>query len=93
VPALVTDAGGPQFIVKNGETGYVCRNNTAFVDGILALRRSPEELARMRSAARKYAEGASWDAIFDGVYRAYEEALLPSASVRVGLGKKLPAGV
>jgi phosphatidylinositol alpha 1,6-mannosyltransferase len=93
VPALVTDEGGPQFIVKNGETGYVCRNNAAFVDGILALRRSPEDLARVRSAARRSAEGASWDNIFDGVYRAYEEALLPSAGVRVGLGKKLPAGV
>jgi phosphatidylinositol alpha 1,6-mannosyltransferase len=93
VPALVSDEGGPQFIVKNGETGFICRDNASFVDGILALRHSPENLARMRSAARKYAEGASWDSIFDGVYRVYEEALLPSAGVRVGLGKKLPAGV
>jgi phosphatidylinositol alpha 1,6-mannosyltransferase len=93
VPALVTDEGGPQFIVKNGQTGYICRDNTAFVECILALRRSPENLAQMRTAARKYAEGASWDSIFDGVYRAYEEALRPSAGVRVGLGRKLPAGV
>jgi phosphatidylinositol alpha 1,6-mannosyltransferase len=93
VPALVTDEGGPQFIVKNGETGYICRDNASFVEGILTLRRSPGDLARMRSAARRYAEGASWDSIFDGVYRAYEEALLPSADIRVGLGKKLPAEV
>lgn len=93
VPALVSDEGGPQFVVKNGETGYVCGNNTAFVESILGLRRSQEDLARMRAAARKHAEGASWDNIFDGVYRAYEEALLPSDGVRIGLGTKLPAGV
>lgn len=92
VPSLVTDEGGPQFIVKDGETGYVCRDNTAFVDRIASLRQSPETFARMRSAARAYAEGMSWDSIFEAVYRAYVEALQPSPGVRVGLETKLPAG-
>jgi phosphatidylinositol alpha 1,6-mannosyltransferase len=92
VPALVTDEGGPQFIVKDAKTGYVCRDHAAFVDRIVKLKQEPETLARMSSAARVQAEGMSWDTIFEAVYRAYEEALQPSSHVRVGLGTKLPAG-
>jgi phosphatidylinositol alpha 1,6-mannosyltransferase len=92
VPALVTDQGGPQFIVKDGETGYVCRDHAAFVDRIARLKESPETLARLSSAARSYAEGMSWDTIFEAVYRAYEEALQPSVGVRLGLETKVPAG-
>jgi len=92
-PALVTDEGGPQFIVKDGETGYVCRDNAAFTERILTLKQSPETLARMRSAARVHAEGMSWDSIFESVYRAYKEAFQPSLRPRIGLQTKLPAGV
>lgn len=92
VPALVTDEGGPQFIVKDGQTGYLCRDNAAFVERLVRLRQSAETLARMSRAARVYAEGMSWDSIFEAVYRAYEAALQPSLGVRIGLGTKLPAG-
>ncbi len=93
VPALVTNDGGPQFIVRNGETGYVCGDNAAFVERIQRLKQSPEELAAMRLQARKQAEGASWDSIFEAVYRAYEVALQPAAPVRASLQMKLPARV
>lgn len=94
VPALVTDEGGPQFIVKNGETGFVCVTSQVMAEQIAALKSSPETLVTMSAAARRYAEGTSWDNIFEAVYRAYEEALEPSgAGVRVGLETKLPAGV
>lgn len=92
VPALVTDEGGPQFIVKDGETGFVCKENAAFVDQIARLKAAPAELARMRLEARKFAEGASWDCIFEAVYRAYEEALQPER-IRMSVGRKLPARV
>jgi phosphatidylinositol alpha 1,6-mannosyltransferase len=58
VPALVTNEGGPQFIVKEGETGYVCKDNSIFVERILKLKQSPEELAWMRLRARSEAENA-----------------------------------
>jgi len=93
VPALVTDEGGPQFIIKNGETGYICATSEAMAERLAVLKSSRETLVRMSRAARWYAEGTSWDNIFEAVYRAYEEALEPSAGVRVGLETKLPAGV
>jgi len=90
VPALVTDEGGPQFIVKDGETGFVCKDVTAFVDRILKLKQSPDDLERMRVLARKSAEEASWDNIFDAVYRAYEVALQSTVPARVNLEANLP---
>lgn len=75
VPALVTDQGGPQFIVTPGVTGYVCENSAAFVACILRMQQAPEELETMQTAARKYAEEASWDNAFSAVYGAYEVAL------------------
>lgn len=93
VPALVTDEGGPRFIVRDGETGYVCNDLAGFVERILELKRSPESFARMRILARKAAEEASWDRIFDAVYRAYEVALQSPDAARVSLGAKLPARI
>ena len=91
VPALVTDEGGPQFIVKSGITGYICGDNASFVDCIQKLKQSPDELQVMKQRARKQAESASWDSVFAAVYRAYEAALEPSAPVGANLGMKVSA--
>jgi len=91
VPALVTDQGGPQFIVKPGETGYVCKDNATFVQCIHRLQQSSVELEGMRLNARKQAESASWDSVFAAVYRAYEAALEPSVPLRAKMGMKMSA--
>ena len=93
VPALVTDKGGPQFIVREGKSGYVCANTAAFVDHILRLKQSPDELARMRAHAREQAEQTTWDSVFEAVYRAYEVALQPLARDRVSISTKLPVQI
>lgn len=73
VPALVTEGGGPKFIVQEGVTGLV-RSPGEFAAAVANMIGSPS-LAGMRIAARQYAMGCSWDAVFDGVQRAYEQAL------------------
>jgi len=93
VPALVTDEGGPQFIVKEGATGHICKEDAAFVDRIIELKQSPEKLATMRRHSRQQAEATSWDSVFDAVYRAYEVALHPNPPVPASLAMKLPARV
>jgi len=75
VPAIVTDSGGPQFIVQRGETGFVARNITEFVSRIRYLAENQEELRVMREAARADALLASWDCIFEGVYAGYRHVL------------------
>ena len=88
-PALVTDQGGPQFIVRPGETGFICRKPVEFVEHLIHLRNNPDELAALRLNARRQAESASWDSVFQAVYRAYEVALQPRVQ-SAGAGMKLP---
>ena len=77
VPAIVTDSGGPQFLVSHGETGFIARSSGDFVSCVRRLVDDPQCLREMREAARKAALGASWDRIFVGLYANYEEALRP----------------
>jgi glycosyltransferase involved in cell wall biosynthesis len=78
VPAVVTDKGGPKFLVEDGVTGMVTRNPAEFCDAVVALARDPERRRAMSSAGRRAAEGRSWSAVFQGVYDVYRGLLAPS---------------
>src|SRR6266481_6122479 len=73
-PAVVTPDGGPKFIVRDGETGFVTVDDH-FAEAVAELVRDRGRLAAMRLKAREYALGCSWDAVFDRVYAGYETAL------------------
>jgi len=74
VPAIVTPDGGPCTIVRDGETGRIVPDEE-FAAAASAILRDPVQHAAMREAARAYALTASWDAVFEGVYAAYETIL------------------
>jgi phosphatidylinositol alpha 1,6-mannosyltransferase len=74
VPAVVTPDGGPKFIVRDGETGFVTVDDH-FAEAVAELVRDRVRLEEMRLTARAYALGCSWDAVFDRVYRGYGAAL------------------
>ena len=74
VPAIVTDQGGPKFIVRHGETGFVAKDSDEFVKYALELMNDREKLSDMKRAARRFAESRSWTTVFEAVYRAYAEA-------------------
>lgn len=76
VPAIVTDKGGPRFIVTPGETGFVAHGLQEFVYFIQNLATAPEKRATMGSAARACALNTSWDHIFETVYEGYEKGLV-----------------
>ncbi|HEY4378921.1 MAG TPA: glycosyltransferase [Acidobacteriaceae bacterium] len=73
VPAVVTPDGGPKFIVREGETGFVAPDD-GFALVVASLARDRVRLRRMREAARAYAMGCSWDAVFQRVYAGYSIA-------------------
>lgn len=76
MPAVVTNSGGPRFIVRDGETGLVSRSDDEFIENALALYRDRAGRSRMGQAARETALGQSWDAVFDRLYlEAYARAL------------------
>jgi phosphatidylinositol alpha 1,6-mannosyltransferase len=71
VPAVVTDKGGPKFLVEPGVSGTVASSASEFSAALLGLYRDRALLARLRQGARESAERRSWDAVFEGVYRGY----------------------
>jgi phosphatidylinositol alpha 1,6-mannosyltransferase len=84
VPAVVTPDGGPKFIVRDGETGFVT-DDDHFAVAVAGLVRDRQRLEGMRLKARQYALGCSWDAVFDRVYAGYETALrVRGAELKVG---------
>jgi glycosyltransferase involved in cell wall biosynthesis len=74
VPAVVTVGGGPKYIVRDQDTGFVTEDDH-FADAIAELVRDRARLDGMRLRAREYALGCSWDAVFDRVYAGYGTAL------------------
>jgi glycosyltransferase involved in cell wall biosynthesis len=73
VPAVVSDGGGPKFLVTQGITGYIARTVDDYADAILKLRNKPELLDSMRLHAREASAAYSWSAVFDHVYDGYRE--------------------
>jgi glycosyltransferase involved in cell wall biosynthesis len=73
LPVLVTDAGGPQENMIDGETGYVCADIRAMARRITALAWNAERRATLSRAARAYALARRWDEALDPLYRAYRD--------------------
>ncbi len=74
VPAIVTPDGGPKYIVRQGETGFIAPDED-FTAAIVILAHDRALLNTMRVNAREYALNCSWDAVFDRVYAAYQTVL------------------
>ena len=82
VPCIVTDQGGPKFIVRKGETGFVAKDLDEFVKYAIELIDDPEKLARMKKMSLDFALTRSWDSVFETVYETYREAKEYLADVR-----------
>ncbi len=76
VPSVVTPDGGPPTIIRDGETGRIATDEE-FANAVAEVIRDPKRHAAMRLAAREFALTMSWDAVFDGVYAAYQTILNP----------------
>ncbi len=75
VPALVTEVGGPKFLVQDGVTGFVCDGPSSMADAIVRLHANPALADSMRQAARRRALEASWEQVFERLYEAYGSAV------------------
>jgi glycosyltransferase involved in cell wall biosynthesis len=75
VPAVVTDRGGPKFLVEPGVTGYIAANNAEFISAVNKIMNDSRLHAKVRAAALAYAMRQSWDAVFESVFRTYGEGI------------------
>ena len=58
-------------LFRSGETGVIA-DDGKFAAAVASVLRDPARHAKMREAARQYALSASWDAVFEDIYAAYE---------------------
>lgn len=89
VPAIVSNQGGPKFIITHNETGYIAENFEDFVKFSLELMDNPEKLAAMKIKAREKTITSSWDAVFETVYDAYEECIKISSESKAAKEKRV----
>ncbi len=72
VPAVVTNEGGPKYLVEPGVTGFVADSEETFVSAVLAVMNDSALHRRMCDAAPEGAVHNSWDRVFESeVYAAY----------------------
>jgi len=75
VPCVVTNGGGPRYLVTPGVDGFIATDDQMFCDAVLTLVRDREQHHKMRLASRETALQATWDSVFDRVYQVYHYCL------------------
>jgi len=75
VACVVTGGGGPKYLISEGVTGHVARDNADFIDFVARIAQSSNLRSKMRAAAREYARQQSWDSVFEEVFAAYASCL------------------
>jgi glycosyltransferase involved in cell wall biosynthesis len=75
LPVVVTDVGGPQENVRDGETGVIVPGDdeAALREAVARLLARPPRLREMGRAARDYARQRSFAAAFEATWKMYEE--------------------
>jgi glycosyltransferase involved in cell wall biosynthesis len=79
VPCVVTNAGGPKFLIKQAVTGHVASDNQDFIDFVISMATDLIKRRQMGAAAREYALAQSWDSVFEEVFAAYATCLPKNA--------------
>ena len=75
VPVIVSDQGGPKFLVSHGDTGFVAKDLAEFTGYTIGLMDDRSKLEEMKALSRASAMSRSWDSVFESVYAAYSEAI------------------
>jgi phosphatidylinositol alpha 1,6-mannosyltransferase len=75
VPAIVTAAGGPRYLVQPGVNGYIADSLERTVRAVLQLRFSQPLRKCLAKGARATALAYSWDNVFQRIYQRYDELL------------------
>ncbi|MEQ1947264.1 MAG: glycosyltransferase [Bryobacteraceae bacterium] len=77
VPVVVSNEGGPKFLVRSKVNGYIADGFQPFVDALMDLRTHSHSRQLLADGARATAMSFSWDSVFEGIYERYSTILLP----------------
>jgi len=80
VPCVVTSGGGPKYLVRQEVDGLIANGEQAFAQACVRLARDGDTRTRLARRARQAAEAATWERVFDGVYRVYADCTSSGAA-------------
>jgi glycosyltransferase involved in cell wall biosynthesis len=85
LPVLVTNAGGPQENVVDGESGHVLHDMApaSWAATLAPLLRRPARRQRMAAAARAYAESRTWMNALAPLFDAYRDVAVTARALPV----------
>jgi glycosyltransferase involved in cell wall biosynthesis len=75
VVPIVSDKGGPKFLVDHGKSGFIAKDIDEFSKYTIELMKDRDKLLAMKEKARERALSKSWESVFEGVYEGYREAI------------------
>jgi phosphatidylinositol alpha 1,6-mannosyltransferase len=77
VPAVVTDRGGPQDLIRTGENGFVVRGNAPeeMADRVESMLRDRGLRGRLAAAARQSALSRDWETINGALIESYRDVV------------------
>lgn len=81
VPAVVTASGGPKFIVRSGETGFIADTDAAFTRCVVELARNRHLARRMGLAGRRVALETTWEAVWAEMQTAWQATIHKKARI------------
>lgn len=82
VPAVVMNEGGPKFLIETGVNGYIAENNADFVETVVRILQNPRQLPALGRAARRAAQGHSWERVFEKMFEYYKMCMTFKKNVR-----------
>jgi glycosyltransferase involved in cell wall biosynthesis len=82
VPAVVTSAGGPKFLIDHGKNGFVAGGRKDFIETVVRLVKNREQLPALGQAARLFAQANSWERIFEKMFEYYKMAMCFRKGIR-----------
>ncbi|MGM7720768.1 glycosyltransferase family 4 protein [Metabacillus sp. Hm71] len=83
-PVIAANSGGVKNIIRHEATGYLCEPKDAdqFIHAIIHLLNHHALRVKMGDAARTYALSQTWEQIFEGLLKEYEDVLIEKSQIR-----------
>ena len=72
VPSVVMKKGGPKFLIRHGENGFVADGEKDFIETVVRLAEDRHQISALGAAARRSAEEHSWQRIFEKMFDYYK---------------------
>ena len=86
VPAIVMSRGGPKFLIRHEEDGFVADGEKDFIETVTRLVKNPHQISVLGKTARLSAQTHSWQHVFEKLFEYYKIGAGYKKNVRASSG-------